>query len=481
MNFVTQFVDSEGKILEQQIHLSSSVTVKDLNLLLNDQLKNEEYVPYSFYVNDEMIVESIGTLQQELSSEKVLNILYKPESLKRIRPVARCTATLPGHNNIILCMEFSPDCKELATGDGGGTVIFWDLLIQSHKQSLETKTSEKCWLQCIKWYQDSKILATAGTDGYISIIVKQDDGNFAIRNQFQPTRVPIYGLEWEPIHLSNSTYPRIVFSDDIGNIGICCSSSGNRLFSLSHKPNSKVMCIAFDGKGNLYSGSHDRQIKAWNPNTGSELACYEGKCEWKTMSINSYLVLRSGGFDLGKLVHPDMKVAAKQRYEEFLKNTPHEYIAASGNDYNNTSSNPIYLLKFTGKEFQLISRLTGHTKPLKHVLFSPNGYWLASGGDDRKVNIFDGKSGKYICTLGKGRNKNTGMHVNTVYRLAWSYDSRYLISASKDTTLKIWDIVQQKLVHDLPGHEDEVYAVDWSPGGRATSGGKDKKVKLWGI
>jgi len=37
-----------------------------------------------------------------------------------------------------------------------------------------------------------------------------------------------------------------------------------------------------------------------------------------------------------------------------------------------------------------------------------------------------------------------------------------------------------KLSNDLPGHADEVYAVDWAPDGkRVGSGGKDKAVRVW--
>lgn len=33
---------------------------------------------------------------------------------------------------------------------------------------------------------------------------------------------------------------------------------------------------------------------------------------------------------------------------------------------------------------------------------------------------------------------------------------------------------------DLPGHADEVYAVDWSPdGSKVVSGGKDRVLKIW--
>lgn len=67
-----------------------------------------------------------------------------------------------------------------------------------------------------------------------------------------------------------------------------------------------------------------------------------------------------------------------------------------------------------------------------------------------------------------------------LFGVIWSADSRLLLSGSKDSTLKIWDIRTHKLKEDLPGHADEVFAVDWSPDGeKVASGGKDKVLKLW--
>jgi len=44
---------------------------------------------------------------------------------------------------------------------------------------------------------------------------------------------------------------------------------------------------------------------------------------------------------------------------------------------------------------------------------------------------------------------------------------------------QVWDSHKQKLLLDLPGHADEVYAVDWSTDGqRVASGGKDKVLKM---
>jgi len=50
-------------------------------------------------------------------------------------------------------------------------------------------------------------------------------------------------------------------------------------------------------------------------------------------------------------------------------------------------------------------------------------------------------------------------HVGAVYQIAWSSDSRLLVSASKDSTVKVWDAKTRKLAMDLPGHADEVRAL----------------------
>ena len=54
------------------------------------------------------------------------------------------------------------------------------------------------------------------------------------------------------------------------------------------------------------------------------------------------------------------------------------------------------------------------------------------------------------------------------------------MTGSKDSTVKIWDVKKMKLMFDLPGHSDEVYAVDWSPDGdKAASGSKDHVLRFW--
>ena len=65
---------------------------------------------------------------------------------------------------------------------------------------------------------------------------------------------------------------------------------------------------------------------------------------------------------------------------------------------------------------------------LVQVQFSPDGRWLVSASFDKAIKLWDGVKGTFVATL-RG-------HVGPVYQVAWSADSRLFVSGSKDSTLK---------------------------------------------
>lgn len=127
-----------------------------------------------------------------------------------------------------------------------------------------------------------------------------------------------------------------------------------------------------------------------------------------------------------------------------------------------------------------VTRMTGHQDVVNQLSFSPDGRYIASASFDKKVRIWDGKTGKFLVTLPG--------HVARVYQVCWSSDSRFIVSASKDSTVKVWAAkfggasgppAKPVAVETLSGHYDEVYALDWSPNGEiVASGSKDRTVKM---
>ena len=80
--------------------------------------------------------------------------------------------------------------------------------------------------------------------------------------------------------------------------------------------------------------------------------------------------------------------------------------------------------------------------------------------------------------------KVSGSHgdSNPVNGLALSADGRLAVSASKDTTLKIWEVENGRELRTLQGHTNVVYGVAMSADGRlAVSASEDKTLKVWRV
>lgn len=99
------------------LDLPTTSSTKQLEALLNKLLGNMESIPYAFYLNDIEIADSLEEavkLATELSLESVLDIAYQPLSVFRVRPVTRCSETMPGHTDAVLHVSYSNDGRRLA-------------------------------------------------------------------------------------------------------------------------------------------------------------------------------------------------------------------------------------------------------------------------------------------------------------------------------------------------------------------------------
>ncbi|NJS11114.1 MAG: protein kinase [Microcoleus sp. CSU_2_2] len=124
--------------------------------------------------------------------------------------------------------------------------------------------------------------------------------------------------------------------------------------------------------------------------------------------------------------------------------------------------------------WKCVYTLVGHSKAVTSVAFSPDGQTLASGSEDKTIEMWRLETGKRWYTL-------TG-HSDWVTCVVFSPDGRTLASGSRDKTIQIWDLNKGKWWYALRGHEDRVYAVAFSPDGQVlASGSRDKTVQLWNL
>jgi WD40 repeat protein/serine/threonine protein kinase len=106
---------------------------------------------------------------------------------------------------------------------------------------------------------------------------------------------------------------------------------------------------------------------------------------------------------------------------------------------------------------------------------SPDGKFIASGGWDVTIRVWDLVSGEQLKPL-RG-------HAEYISSLQFSPDSRYVASGSQDRTVRVWYVNSGEEVMILKGHDAGIKAIAFSPDGKllASGGGANTSIKIWDL
>lgn len=119
-----------------------------------------------------------------------------------------------------------------------------------------------------------------------------------------------------------------------------------------------------------------------------------------------------------------------------------------------------------------------HTGPILSVAASADGRWVATGGEDRRVIVYDAATLRPVRVFAK-------QHKGGVTGLVFRRGTGTLYSCSRDRTVKVWSLDQGDIpayVDTLFGHAHDVVDIDALALERCvTVGSMDRTARLWKV
>lgn len=228
----------------------------------------------------------------------------------------------------------------------------------------------------------------------------------------------------------------------------------------------------------LAVGTLKGYVQIWDVEKGQRLRQMVGHSDRaSSLSWNEH-ILSSGSRDYS-ILHRDVRVP--EPYIERLSVHTGEVCGLRWNLETNqlaSGCNGNQLIVWDNLSTRPLHRFNDHTAAVKALAWSPHQRGLlASGGgsSDRSIRFWN--------TL-TGRNISTHQTSSQVCNLAWSLNTRELISTHgySDNYVALWKYPQMETVATLTGHAVRVLYLAMSPDGKSiATGAGDETLRLWSI
>ncbi len=356
-----------------------------------------------------------------------LALAYQDHSIQILNIDGTREIKLGSHTDTIFDVNFSPDGQYLLSASKDRTVRLWNL----QATLIHTMYGHKSTVWSTSFHPNGKMFASGSVDETIRIWRR--DGT--LQNEIRGHKGIVYGLSYS----DNGKY--LVSASSDKTVKIWDSFTNNLLYTINvNQGELAYATFSPDGKTIATTGTNGKiTIWQWNEQDNARvpptlLHILEGEPKKEIWAI---------------AYSPDS-----------------QKLASTGND----ETVRIWDVK-TGKLLRRIDKT--HASGGLAIAFSIDGKQVISGGKDGNLKLWDVQTGNPNKVFNLG-------DVNWIYGLKVSPDGKEIAAAGSDKNIQIIDIVTGERLKSLVGHTAEVNAISYSLDGQyLVSASRDNSLKLW--
>ncbi|MBI4661537.1 MAG: hypothetical protein HY735_22165 [Verrucomicrobia bacterium] len=391
---------------------------------------------------------------------------------------------------------FSPDDRMLATGSFQGTVRLWDI---AGGRGLATFRGHEAVVTSVEFSPDGESLASAGADATLRL--------WEVKSQ--RARRPLKGHD--------GFVNNIVFFPD-----------GKRLASSSDDLTVKVWTLPSPIEDRLSAGATNVVVGDWQPFTSGFYRTRIGlRGGWRLSPNGKYFASygpdRFELWDLPRSRQSTPWELTNQLVISAAFSGDSKWLASLG--HTDPAAHTRNLRLWDLDQERLLTSVPTDKAVENPILFSPDGRFLACGGADNTVRLFDLPALRPAGDLGNSSNDlhypllfppggktlitQKGTRAVCVWDLARrgellnisttsrgfmrrivSPDGKYMATVEQATepphfdelVVRLWDLTDGRLVATLSGHTQWIQALAFSPDSAwLATGGADSTIKLWDV
>jgi WD40 repeat protein len=415
---------------------------------------------------------------------------------------------IEAHRQQVSAIAFRAGHPQIATAGEDRSINVWDL---NSSKKIGTFIGHSDRIPSLTWLPGSDYLISAGWDTTARVWeIGKADPLMLLNSHSDQVLVLASAKDGRFLACADSDYAIHVWSDP---------RSGKVQYVLQGHSD-EIKALAFSNDGNrLASAGSDRVVHIWdmksgqlvagpNPRARHGIALQDGKTLFSTAgtSLNAW-DLESGNPAWAPAVATVFSVAASPdaKYIATSGPTPDAQLWNASERKLQTTLNhtrgPIVNLTFSqDSRFLATSSITdgliwvwqigkpeailvipeaAESSTLEAIAFHPKMNWLAvggldwlaTGGSDGALCLWDLDAREKISTIREG-----------VTSLAFDPAGRFIGVGTLKQQVALFDVKDMRKVLDLPGHQDRIGAVRFSPDGNwLVSGSDDCTIRVWNV